>query len=51
LGENPIKQVKKLREITKEKAKEKKAEDEEINLFRELKLKHNTKDEMYDEWK
>jgi len=51
LGENPVKEVKKMRDITKEKAKEKKAEEEEINLFKELKLKHNTKDEMYDEWK
>ena len=51
LGENPVKEVKKIRDLIKEKAKEKKAEEEEINLFKELKLKHNTKDEMYDEWK
>jgi PP-loop superfamily ATP-utilizing enzyme len=53
LGKNPVKQVKKLKDTEREKikAKEKKAEDEEVNLFKELKLKHNTKDEMYDEWK
>jgi hypothetical protein len=53
LGKNPVKQVKKTREVERErvKAKEKKSDDEEVNLFKELKLKHNTKDEMYDQWK
>jgi hypothetical protein len=51
LGKEPIKQVKKQKDVKVEKAKQKKAEDEEENLFKELKLKHNTKDEMYDEWK
>jgi len=50
LGKDPVKQVKKVRDLTKEKAKEKKAEEEEVNLFKELKLKHNSKDEMYDQW-
>jgi hypothetical protein len=52
LGKNPVKQVKKIRESErdKEKAKQKKSEDEEVNLFKELRLKHNTKDEMYDRW-
>jgi len=50
LGKEPVKQVKKARDLTKEKAKEKKEEEEEANLFKELKLKHNTKDEMYDQW-
>jgi hypothetical protein len=52
LGKNPVKEVKKSREIERErtKVKEKKAEEEETNLFKELKLKHNTKDEMYDRW-
>ncbi len=52
LGKNPIKQVKKTRESEKEreKAKQKKSEDEEINLFKELRLKYNSKDEMYNKW-
>lgn len=53
LKDNPIKQIKKTKDVDreKEKAKQKRQEEEEINLFKELKLKHNTKDEMYDEWK
>ncbi len=51
LGENPVKQVKKMRDVTKEKEKEKRAQEEEEKLFKDLRLKHNTKDEMYDEWK
>jgi PP-loop superfamily ATP-utilizing enzyme len=53
LGKDPVKQVKKSKDTERDKikAKEKKSEDEEVNLFKELKLKHNTKDEMYDEWK
>ena len=52
LKENPVKEVKRSKdaEREKEKAKQKKQEEEEINLFKELKLKHNTKDEMYDQW-
>lgn len=52
LGKNPVKQVKKSKDVEREKtkAKEKKEEEEETNLFKELKLKHNTKDEMYDQW-
>lgn len=52
LGKDPVKQVKKSRdsEREKEKAKLKKSEEEETNLFKELKLKHNSKDEMYDQW-
>ena len=54
LGKNPVKQSRKFKDVEKdkkkEKEKEKKAEEEEINLFKELKLKHNTKDEMYDRW-
>jgi len=51
LKENPVKEVKKIRDVTREKIQQKKVEDEELNLFKELKLKHNTKDEMYDDWK
>jgi len=53
LGENPVKVQKKSRdsERDREKVKIKKADDEEVNLFKELKLKHNTKDEMYDQWR
>jgi hypothetical protein len=52
LGKNPVKLQKKTRDTEREKikAKEKKEEEEEVNLFKELKLKHNTKDEMYDQW-
>jgi len=52
LGKNPIKQVRKSKDVEKEKtkAKEKKQEDEEVNLFKELKLKHNTKEDMYSQW-
>ena len=52
LGKEPIKQLKKTKDAEKEKtkAKEKKAEDEEEDLFKELKLKHNSKDDMYDQW-
>jgi len=52
LGKDPVKQVRKIKDVEKEKtkAKEKKSEEEEVNLFKELKLKHNTKDEMYDQW-
>jgi hypothetical protein len=52
LGKNPVKVVKRSRDSEKErvKAKEKKSEEEEVNLFKELKLKHNSKDEMYDQW-
>lgn len=52
LGKDPVKVVKKSRDSERErtKAKEKKAEEEEVNLFKELKLKHNSKDEMYDRW-
>jgi hypothetical protein len=52
LGENPVKLQKKSRDTEREKVKEKekKSEEEEVNLFKELKLKHNTKDEMYDRW-
>jgi hypothetical protein len=52
LGKDPVKQAKKSKDVEreKEKAKQKKSEDEEANLFKELKLKHNTKDEMYDEF-
>ena len=54
LGENPVKQAKKSKDTEKEKTKtkekEKKQEEEEVNLFKELKLKHNSKDEMYDQW-
>ena len=52
LGKNPVKQVRKSKDAEREKtkAKEKKSEEEETNLFKELKLKHNTKDEMYDQW-
>jgi hypothetical protein len=52
LGKNPVKEVKKTRDSLKEKekVKQKKTEKEELNLFKELKLKHNTKDEMYDRW-
>lgn len=52
LGKEPVKQNKKIKDMDREKerAKQKKSEDEEENLFKELKLKHNTKDEMYDEW-
>ncbi|MFH1503412.1 MAG: hypothetical protein ABIE36_02030 [Candidatus Diapherotrites archaeon] len=52
LGKNPVKQEKKSMDSEKEKtkAKEKKAEEEELNLFKELKLKRNSKDEMYDRW-
>ncbi|MGY4884581.1 MAG: hypothetical protein ACP5NZ_03310 [Nanobdellota archaeon] len=52
LGKNPVKQARKSKDSEKErsKAKEKKQEEEELNLFKELKLKHNTKDEMYDRW-
>ena len=51
LGKNPVKVVKRARDSEREKtkAKEKKQEEEEVNLFKELKLKHNTKDEMYDQ--
>jgi hypothetical protein len=54
LGKDPVKEIKKSKdsEREKERAKQKKSEEEEEqNLFKELKLKHNTKDEMYDEWK
>ncbi|MEK6833412.1 MAG: hypothetical protein AABY32_05170 [Nanoarchaeota archaeon] len=51
LKENPVKETKKIRDVSREKAQQKKVEDEEINLFKELKLKHNSKDEMYDQWK
>jgi hypothetical protein len=53
LKENPVKEVKKSRdsEREREKAKLKRSEEEEQNLFKELKLKHNSKDEMYDQWK
>jgi len=53
LGKDPVKQPKKSRDSDREreKVKAKKAEDEEVNLFKELKLKHNTKDEMYDQWR
>jgi len=53
LGKDPVKQPRKSRDSEREKvkAKEKKEEEEEVNLFKELKLKHNTKDEMYDQWK
>jgi hypothetical protein len=52
LGKDPVKVVKKTRDSEREKTKEKekKQEDEEVNLFKELKLKHNSKDEMYDQW-
>lgn len=52
LGKDPVKQLKKSKDVEREKskAKQKKEEEEEANLFKELKLKHNTKDEMYDEW-
>lgn len=52
LGKNPVKQARKLKDVEKEKtkAKEKKQEDEEVNLFKELRLKHNSKDELYDRW-
>jgi hypothetical protein len=52
LGKDPVKLVKKSKDAEREKtkAKEKKEEEEEQNLFKELKLKHNTKDEMYDQW-
>jgi len=52
LGVNPVKINKKSKEVEKEKEreKEKRQEEEEQNLFKELKLKHNTKDEMYDRW-
>ncbi len=53
LGKNPVKEVKKpvMKAIEREKQKKDKEEAEEQNLFRELRLKHNTKDEMYDQWK
>lgn len=51
LKENPVKETKKIRDVSREKAQQKKVEDEEVNLFKELKLKHNSKDEMYDQWK
>ena len=51
LGENPVKEVKKTREIERAKVKEKKQEDEELNLFKELRLKHNTKEDLYNQWK
>lgn len=53
LGKNPVKQSRKSKDVEKEKTKEKekKQEEEEVNLFKELKLRHNTKDEMYDRWK
>jgi hypothetical protein len=52
LGKDPVKLVKKTRDSEREKvkAKEKKEEDEEVNLFKELKLKHNSKDDMYNQW-
>lgn len=52
LGKNPVKIAKKSKDSERErtKEKEKKSEEEEVNLFKELKLKHNTKDEMYDRW-
>ncbi len=52
LGKNPIKQPKKsiVSEREKIKAKEKKQEEEEVNLFKELRLKHNTKEDMYNQW-
>lgn len=52
LGNDPVKQTKKTKDVDREKErqKQKKSEDEEANLFKELKLKHNTKDEMYDEF-
>ena len=52
LGKDPVKVVKKTRDTERErtKVKEKKEEDEEVNLFKELKLKHNSKDDMYDQW-
>jgi hypothetical protein len=52
LGKNPVKVMKKSKDVEKErtKVKEKKQEEEEVNLFKELRLKHNTKDEMYDQW-
>ncbi len=52
LGKNPIKQPRKIKETERErtKAKEKKQEEEEVNLFKELKLKHNTKEDMYNQW-
>jgi hypothetical protein len=52
LGKDPVKVVKKTRDSEREKikTKEKKSEEEEVNLFKELKLKHNSKDEMYDQW-
>ena len=50
LGKNPIKQVRKSRELSKEKEKAKKSEDEEEKLFKELNLKYSSKDEMYDKW-
>ncbi len=50
LGKNPVKQARRLKDTEKEKAKEKKQEDEEVNLFKELRLKHNSKDELYDRW-
>ncbi|MCX6750417.1 MAG: hypothetical protein NTZ83_03090 [Candidatus Pacearchaeota archaeon] len=52
LGKDPVKVIKKSRDSEREKvkAKEKKSEEEEVNLFKELKLKHNSKDEMYDQW-
>ena len=52
LGKNPVKESKKTKTIDseKEKVKQKRAEAEEQTLFKELKLKHNTKDEMYDRW-
>ena len=53
LGPNPVKENKKpvTREIEKARVKEKKQEQEEVNLFKELRLKHNTKEEMWDQWK
>ena len=52
LGKNPVKETRRSKDTEKErtKAKEKRQEEEELNLFKELKLKHNSKDEMYDRW-
>jgi len=52
LGPNPVKEMKKpvVRAAEREKQKKDKEEAEEKNLFKELRLKHNTKDEMYEQW-
>ena len=49
LGKNPVKQVKKAKDIKAKKDKEKKAKDDELNLFKELNLR-KAKRKGYDEF-